>query len=92
MPMNDVIVSVRMPKSMLVQLRLLAKKNHYLDVSEEIRSIAREKVAAYSHPYNQNVKKIVDDLTIELKERETKDKKQQTISQLKKILEELEHD
>ena len=32
-----------MPLSLLNELKLLAEKNHFLDVSEEVRSLLREK-------------------------------------------------
>ena len=41
--MNDVIVSVRMPKSLAEQLREIAKRHHFMDVSEAVRSILRQK-------------------------------------------------
>ena len=41
--MRNVIVSVRMPRSMANELKTLSKTNHFLDVSEEIRTIIREK-------------------------------------------------
>jgi Arc/MetJ-type ribon-helix-helix transcriptional regulator len=89
---KDVIVSVRMPRTMLDRLKELAGKNHYMDVSDEIRSVIREKTAQYASPYTQDVKRIVDDLQEELRDREKKDKRGEAIVQLKKLLEELEHD
>ena len=41
--MADKIVSVRMPVSLHKELKILAEKNHFLDVSEEVRSLLREK-------------------------------------------------
>lgn len=38
------IVSVRMPSSLVQKLRELAKQNHFLDVSEEVRSILKVKI------------------------------------------------
>ena len=35
------IVSVRMPSSLVQKLRELVKQNHFLDVSEEVRSIIK---------------------------------------------------
>jgi Arc/MetJ-type ribon-helix-helix transcriptional regulator len=89
---KDVIVSIRIPKSLHEKLQALAKKNHYLDLSEEIRSVIRDKTAHYANPYTQNVKHIVDDLQTELAERKKDDKREHAISQLKKILHELEHE
>jgi Arc/MetJ-type ribon-helix-helix transcriptional regulator len=49
--MPDQIVSVRMPISMIDELKELADKNHFLDVSEEIRSLLRDNWADYKDPY-----------------------------------------
>ncbi len=40
--MNDVIVSVRMPKGLTEELRGLIERNHFMDMSEAIRSIVRK--------------------------------------------------
>ena len=40
---NDVVVSIKMPKSMVLDLKQMAVENHYLDLSEQIRDIIREK-------------------------------------------------
>ena len=45
--MVDSIVSVRMPSSLVQKLKSLSKENHYLDVSEELRSIIRTKTQEY---------------------------------------------
>jgi len=39
--LNDVIVSVRMPKGLSTALKNLAETNHFMDVSEAVRSILR---------------------------------------------------
>ncbi len=40
---TDKIVSVRMPASLVSELKNIAEKDHYLDVSEAIRSMLRKK-------------------------------------------------
>ncbi len=45
--MVDSIVSVRMPSSLVQKLRDLSIENHFLDVSEEVRSIIRAKTREY---------------------------------------------
>jgi Arc/MetJ-type ribon-helix-helix transcriptional regulator len=39
--MADQIVSVRMPISLIEELKSLSHENHFLDVSEEVRSLLR---------------------------------------------------
>jgi metal-responsive CopG/Arc/MetJ family transcriptional regulator len=41
--MNDIIVSVRMPKGLTEELRALTKRDHFMDISETVRSIMRQK-------------------------------------------------
>lgn len=41
------IVSVRMPPSLVQRLKQLAEQNHFLDVSEEIRSIIKIQIRRY---------------------------------------------
>jgi Arc/MetJ-type ribon-helix-helix transcriptional regulator len=86
---RNIIVSVRMPRSMADELHLLAKKNHFLDVSEEIRTIIREKTAAYSQPYSLEVKKIITDIRGEISSKE-QEKKKLLVTNLKKLLEEFD--
>lgn len=38
------IVSVRMPSSLVQRLKQLARENHFLDVSEEVRSIIKVQI------------------------------------------------
>ncbi len=49
--MPDQIVSVRMPVTLINELKELAEKNHFLDVSEEVRSLLREKWQEHKDPY-----------------------------------------
>ncbi|NTV23275.1 MAG: hypothetical protein HGA85_02785 [Nanoarchaeota archaeon] len=50
--MADQIISVRMPSSLVTELKELAEKNHYLDVSEELRSLLRDKWLEHKDPYS----------------------------------------
>ena len=50
--MPDQIVSVRMPVTLINELKELAEKNHFLDISEEVRSLLREKWQEHSDPYS----------------------------------------
>ena len=40
--MNDSVVTVRMPKGLVEDLNKLIEKQHYMDLSEAIRSILRK--------------------------------------------------
>lgn len=88
--MNEVIVSVRMPKGMADKLKALADSNHYLDVSEEIRSIIRDRSSRYSSQYDQGLRTILADLKNEIKLEHKKDTRKQVIQNLKMLLEDLQ--
>jgi hypothetical protein len=89
---RDVLVSVRMPYSMLKQLKNLAKLNHFLDVSEEIRTIIRKKCLQYASPYDIHVQKVVDDIHQSIVKKEEIQNKKLVIHKLKKLLDEIEHE
>ncbi|MBN1502342.1 ribbon-helix-helix protein, CopG family [Candidatus Woesearchaeota archaeon] len=56
--MTDKIISVRMPVSLVDELKSLAEKNHFLDVSEAIRSLIRYKWLEFQDPYSAHLKDI----------------------------------
>ncbi len=84
------IVSVRMPSSLVRTLRGLAKSNHFLDVSEEVRSIIKTQIRTYKIRLG------------EIKPAEEKPKKtdfktenmvkEELVKRLKQMIEELEHE
>lgn len=88
--MTDVLVSIRMPASLVAQLRQLAEKNHFMDLSEEIRSIVRQKCLEHSSPYNLQIKKVVQDIEEEVSKKEKVGAKKELIDNLKNLLEELQ--
>jgi Arc/MetJ-type ribon-helix-helix transcriptional regulator len=45
--MVDSIVSVRMPSSLVQRLKELSKENHFMDLSEELRSVIKNKIQSY---------------------------------------------
>jgi len=46
----DKIVSVRMPQSLILELKELSEKNHFLDVSETIRGLLRQEWLEHRSP------------------------------------------
>jgi len=68
--MADKLVSIRMPNPLITELKSLVKKNHYLDLSEELRSIIRQRARTYLNPREQpkqNAKLRKQELLRELK-------------------------
>ncbi|MBN2141928.1 hypothetical protein JW711_01235 [Candidatus Woesearchaeota archaeon] len=89
--MADSIVSVRMPSSLVQTLKSLSKENHFLDVSEEIRSIVRIKTREYK------VKIGTSKLTETKPAKQTDFKtenivKEELVRKLKAMIEELENE
>ncbi|MBN2422303.1 hypothetical protein JXB41_03685 [Candidatus Woesearchaeota archaeon] len=52
-----------MPASLVNELKRIAVKNHFLDISEEIRSLLREKYLSYNDPYSSELEKIRKNIT-----------------------------
>jgi len=70
----DTIVSVRVPSSIIKELRILAEKNHYMDISEEVRSIARDNWLKSQNPVLHELKILKNEIT-----RNVKSKKQENL-------------
>lgn len=83
--MPDQIVSVRMPESMIKELKDLAEKNHFLDVSEEVRSLLRDKWLENKDPYSMKLLAIKENISKTAVPEKIKSLK----DDLKKLLEEL---
>lgn len=80
--MNDTIVSIRLPTTLIQELKDLAKKNHYMDFSEQLRDIIRQKHTKYLPEKTQSKIK-------EMKEKTRADEKKQLIADLQSIIKEL---
>jgi Arc/MetJ-type ribon-helix-helix transcriptional regulator len=87
--MNDIVIGVRMPAGLVKELKDLVPKNHFLDLSEALRSVVRAKCMQFSQPYSYELKKLREDLEKELAAKHKLDDKQKMITDLKKIIEEL---
>jgi hypothetical protein len=81
----DAIVSIRVPSSIVKELRILAEKNHFMDVSEEVRSVAREKWLTSKDPVLHELKILKNEIT-----KNVESKKQENIIQeIQKVKDEL---
>ncbi len=79
--MTDTVVSVRMPSTLVRELRILADKNHYMDLSEEIRSVVRTKCIDSTQSPDSKIAKL-----------KQKQSNQQMIEELKKLIGRLENE
>lgn len=81
------IVSVRMPSSLVQKLRELAKENHFLDVSEEVRSIIKKQVIRYQAG-EARIEAPVEKVDFKTGNMV----KEELVKRLKMIIEEIEHE
>lgn len=72
-----------MPKPLVKELKALVHENHYLDLSEELRSVIRKHARTYLNPHEG----LRNELTKELKNKNQELRKAEVMSELKKLLE-----
>lgn len=87
--MNEVLVSVRMPESMLLKLKELAKKDHFMDLSEEIRSITRRKWMEFTNPELVEIQNLKKGILDEVKKKSESEIRKKVIKELNEIKKEL---
>lgn len=90
MAKKEIMVSVRVPASLLSALKNKAKQDHYLDASELVRSIVRAKCLDFVNPYASEMSKFRKELKKDLLQKSKS--KNDLIKDLKRITEELSHD
>lgn len=81
--MAEKIVSVKMPPSLVTELRTLTEKHHYIDLSEQVRSIVRQKCLKYSQQESDG---LLHDIERQIKE-SNQQRKEQILRELQKLLE-----
>jgi len=90
--MTDVVVSIRMPTSLVKELKILSEQNHFKDLSEEIRSVVRVKCLQYIQPNNSKLQKLHEELSQQLVIKKEWERKQQLVEDLKKIVKKLQNE
>jgi Arc/MetJ-type ribon-helix-helix transcriptional regulator len=85
--MAERVVSVKMPTTLVQQLRSLTHEHHYLDLSEQVRSIVRQKCLQYSSPYS-DVQQLREAIEEQIKNSSSQLKKEQILKELARLLEE----
>lgn len=79
---KDIIVAVRMPKGLVLELRDIQKINHFMDMSDEIRYIVRK--YGMQSPIGQLPQKDIGNAFLESK------RKEKLIEELNKIISQLQ--
>lgn len=83
--MTNTIVSVRIPESMMRELKERIKKDHYLDLSEGVRSIVRRKWLEWKDPSSYQIKKLREEIKEVVKEKAEETKEEQLLDELERI-------
>jgi Arc/MetJ-type ribon-helix-helix transcriptional regulator len=79
--MAERVVSVKMPASLVAELRKLTAEHHYLDLSEQLRSVVRQKCMRTTSPPPAPVER-------EVRDAQTKLQKEKLLKELARMLEE----
>ena len=74
-----------MPKSLADELKALAKSQHFLDLSEEVRGIVRQKWIFYESPELFELKKLRESIGQEIKRKSAKKIQEEVGRELQKI-------
>lgn len=82
------LISVRLPKHLLNELKKDAKKQYYLDLSEYVRSIIRSKAMEYLYPYKSEIAKMHKSVLIKQNSKKETAKKE-LFNEFKKFLEDM---
>lgn len=83
--MSERVISVKMPSTLVKELRNLTASHHYLDLSEQVRSVVRQKCLKYTQPYD-DVAKLKQDLESQIKS-SNQMRKEQILQELQRLLE-----
>lgn len=83
--MNKNIVSVRIPKALVKELKETCMKDHFLDVSEAVRSIVRSKWLQQKDPLSYQLKELKKDISSNIEQK----KQEELIGILQQIRDQL---
>jgi Arc/MetJ-type ribon-helix-helix transcriptional regulator len=87
--LKDVMISVRVPSGLLTELKELTEKNHYMDLSEHIRAIIREKSMQFAEPYKYELTKMREEMESKISANKSIEEKKKLVEELKNIIQEL---
>jgi Arc/MetJ-type ribon-helix-helix transcriptional regulator len=82
---SERVVSVKMPSTLVHELKRLTAEHHYLDLSEQIRSVVRQKCLKYTQPYD-DIAKLRKELEQQMSNVNAS-RKEQILQELQRLLE-----
>ena len=80
--MSERVISIKMPASLVQQLKKLTATHHYIDLSEQLRSVVRQKCLKYSQ---QDANAALQDIEQQIKENNA-ERKEQILKELQRLL------
>jgi hypothetical protein len=86
--MTSNVVSVRMPSSLVKELKEISLKNHFMDVSDEIRYLIKQKMIEHIDPFSFQIQKLKDEIRGEVSKKSQMDRVK-FVEELNKLLDEL---
>lgn len=89
--MKTNMISVRMPLSLVKELRDSAKTNHFMDLSEEIRFIIKQNFLKYNDPYEYEIKRFKEDIKKEINEK-NEETRIRFVKELRNLLNEMKNE
>ena len=86
---KDIMISIRVPSTLVKELKSLTEKNHYMDLSEHMRAIMREKSMQYVEPYRYELSKMREEMENSISSNKAIEDKKKLVEELKSIIKEL---
>lgn len=87
--MKDAMISVRIPSSLVQELKELAEENHFLDLSEQIREIIRIKCSTQLEQSKSQLQSQTRQTPRKENKSESSNEKEKLMQNLQAILEQL---
>jgi len=84
--MADIVVTVRMPSTLISELKERTEREHYRDVSEQVRSIVRKGCLQYTNPVTHEIKELKAQLKEELLRENEDSRAKALLDDLRKLL------
>ncbi len=79
--MANSILSIRIPVSLLEELKIISERDHFLDLSEAVRSIIRAQWLEHKDPISYQIKQLRTDIANNIE----KNNEEKLLEELKKI-------
>lgn len=83
--MSSSIVSLRIPKSLIRELKQSMKQDHFLDLSDAVRSIIRKRWLEHSDPFTYQIKQLRREIKSLKHDDKNKPKQQILLEELERI-------